>query len=70
MQPGEFVKYTIALSAIYYFNKFDRYTTEEKLKNLLNFAVPLGLLNRSAGLWDFHHFLRDVCLCVLSLGLS
>lgn len=43
-QPGELIKYTGCLAAIYYFNKFDLYSTKEKLLNALHFLVPLLLL--------------------------
>jgi cell division protein FtsW len=43
-QPGEFIKYTVCLSSIYYFNKFYDYTTKEKWLNSLHFVIPLILL--------------------------
>jgi cell division protein FtsW len=43
-QPGELIKYTVCLSAIYYFNKFDEYVTKEKWINSLHFFLPLTLL--------------------------
>lgn len=43
-QPGEFIKYTVCLSAIYFFNKFNEYTTKEKCLNSLHFIIPLVLL--------------------------
>ena len=43
-QPGEMMKYTACLAAIYYFNRFDFYTTKEKLWNSLHFLIPLILL--------------------------
>lgn len=43
-QPGEFIKYSLALSAVYFFNGWSSYTTDEKLKKSLSFIVPLCLL--------------------------
>ncbi len=43
-QPGEFVKYTACLSAIYFFNKFNEYTTKQKFLNSLHFIFPLAVL--------------------------
>lgn len=43
-QPGEFIKYTVALSAIYYFNKFNEYEIKQKLLCSLHFLLPLILL--------------------------
>ncbi|MFT6631575.1 MAG: cell division protein FtsW [Bacteriovoracaceae bacterium] len=43
-QPGEFIKYTVCLSAIYYFHKYYEYTTKEKWLNSLHFIIPLLLL--------------------------
>lgn len=44
LQPGEFVKYTVCLAAIYYFNNFYKYELKEKLLNTLHFLIPLVLL--------------------------
>lgn len=44
VQPGEFIKYTVCLSAIYFFNKFYSYTTKERCIYSLNFFIPLLLL--------------------------
>lgn len=43
-QPGEFVKYSVCLTAIHYFNHFSEYTNKEKLRNSLHFFIPLLLL--------------------------
>jgi cell division protein FtsW len=43
-QPGEFIKYTVCLAAIYYFNNFDRYELKQKFLNSLHFIIPLVLL--------------------------
>lgn len=43
-QPGEFVKYSICLTAIYYFNHYFTYTVKERFVNALHFLFPLGLL--------------------------
>ena len=43
-QPGEFIKYTVCLSAVYYFNHFFKYEMKEKLLNSLHFVIPLILL--------------------------
>lgn len=43
-QPGEMMKYTACLAAIYYFNRFDFYSLKEKLLNSLHFVIPLVLL--------------------------
>lgn len=43
-QPGEFIKYTLGLSAVYYFSKFYEYELRAKLLNALHFIFPLILL--------------------------
>ncbi len=43
-QPGEIVKYTVCMSAIYYFANFDRYETKQKIMHLGHFVLPLILL--------------------------
>lgn len=40
-QPGEFVKYTIALAAVHYFSKFADYDVKQRLLNSLHFLFPL-----------------------------
>lgn len=44
LQPGEIVKYSVCLAAIYYFQKFDKYSPKEKALHSLHFLVPLVLL--------------------------
>lgn len=44
IQPGEFVKYTLLFTAVYYFQKFNSYSMEERVKKSLAFIVPLGIL--------------------------
>lgn len=44
IQPGEFVKYTLLFTAVYYFQKFNTYSIEERAKKALSFIVPLGIL--------------------------
>lgn len=44
VQPGEFVKYTVMLSAVLYFNNFRKYTKNDKLLYSLNMIVPLLFL--------------------------
>ncbi len=43
-QPGEFIKYTACLSAIYFFNKYKEYTPRERYLYSLNFIIPLLVL--------------------------
>lgn len=44
LQPGEFVKYTILLSSLYYFENFSRIDQKQKIKHGLSLLVPLALL--------------------------
>lgn len=44
VQPGEIVKYTVCLAAIYYFSKFEKYSPKEKSLYSLQFLIPLALL--------------------------
>ena len=44
IQPGEFVKYTLLFTAVYYFQRFNKYSIEERAKKSLAFIVPLGIL--------------------------
>lgn len=68
-QPGEFIKYTVALSAVYYFSKFNIYTAKERCLHSLQFIVPLilliiqpdfGTFSISAILIAFACFLSDI----------
>lgn len=43
-QPGEFIKYTVCITAVYYFNNFDKYELKEKLINSLQLILPLIVL--------------------------
>ena len=43
VQPGEFVKYTVMISAICYFNNFSKYTRNDRLLYSLNLVIPLAL---------------------------
>lgn len=43
-QPGEFVKYSLAISAVFFFNSFNSYSKEQRLKKSASFLVPLLLL--------------------------
>ena len=43
-QPGEFIKYSVCLSSIYYFNKFSYYSNRERAFHSLHFFIPLLLL--------------------------
>ena len=44
IQPGEFVKYTVLLSAVHYFTNFKKYTKNDKMLYSLHMLIPLGLL--------------------------
>lgn len=44
LQPGEFVKYTVLLSAVYYFTNLKNYTKNDKILYSLHLVLPLGLL--------------------------
>lgn len=44
IQPGEFVKYTVMVAAISYFNNWLKYSRNDKLLYALNLVVPLGVL--------------------------
>ncbi len=43
-QPGEIVKYSVCLTAIFYFNHYYKYSIKERLLNSLHFLIPLVLL--------------------------
>lgn len=43
-QPGEFVKYTVMLASLYYFENFFHFTFKEKIQFALALAAPLFLL--------------------------
>lgn len=44
LQPGEFVKYTVLLSSVYYFTNLKNYSKNDKLLYSLHLIVPLLLL--------------------------
>ncbi len=60
-QPGEMMKYTACLTAIYYFNRFDFYSTKEKFLNSLHFIVPMLLLLAQPDFGSFSIIAIIVC---------
>lgn len=44
LQPGEFVKYTVLLSSVYFFHRFNLMDRNTRLKKLALLLIPLGLL--------------------------
>lgn len=44
LQPGEFVKYSVLLCSIYYFENFFRFELKDRIKNTLFLLAPLILL--------------------------
>jgi cell division protein FtsW len=44
IQPGEFVKYSVMIAAIRYFNSWSKYTNNDRLLYALNLIVPLLVL--------------------------
>lgn len=44
VQPGEFIKYTVMLCAVCYFNNFTKYSRNDKLLYSLNMSLPLIFL--------------------------
>lgn len=43
-QPGEFIKYTVAFSSVYYFYHYSAYELKQRLLGALHFVIPLILL--------------------------
>ncbi len=44
LQPGELVKYTVAMSAIYFFEKWQKNSPKQRGIESLHFFIPLGFL--------------------------
>jgi len=44
LQPGEFIKYTILIAAIYYFNNFKKYNRNDRIFYAMNLVAPLFVL--------------------------
>mgnify|MGYP000731021173 CR=1 FL=1 len=44
IQPGEFVKYSVMLAAIYFFNEFSKMQKEQRYKSLVSLLAPIVLL--------------------------
>jgi cell division protein FtsW len=44
LQPGEFVKYTVLLSAVYFFTNLKNYSRNDKILYSMHLIIPLGLL--------------------------
>lgn len=44
IQPGEFIKYTVMIASIKYFNNWVKYTSNDRMLYALNLVVPLGIL--------------------------
>lgn len=66
-QPGEFIKYTLALGAVCYFNEWTKYSIEERAKKSLSFIVPLLLLILQP---DFGTFTISAVLIAFACFLS
>lgn len=43
LQPGEFLKYTLMLAAIKYFESFDRYSAKQRVLYLIGLVYPLAV---------------------------
>ncbi|MDH5413802.1 MAG: putative lipid II flippase FtsW [Flavobacteriaceae bacterium] len=67
MQPGEIIKYTVALSAVLYFNSFEIYSKREKWLYALNFFVPLAILISQP---DFGTFTITIILIAFACFVS
>lgn len=66
-QPGELIKYTVSLSAVFFFNKYTTYTRNEKMLFSLNFIIPLALLVAQPDFGTFGISLMLICFsCFLS----
>lgn len=66
-QPGELVKITMCLTAIYYFNKFNEMSVKQRLWQSLHFFIPLGLLVLQP---DFGTFFISSALIAFACFLS
>lgn len=67
LQPGEFIKYTVALTAVYYFNKFSDYAPKQRLLGCLHFVLPLGFLITQP---DFGTFMITFLLITFACFIS
>jgi cell division protein FtsW len=67
VQPGEFIKYTILLTSISFFNNFKSYTVDERWKKLGIMVAPLLLLIAQP---DFGTFSISVALIMFSCFMS
>ncbi len=67
LQPGEFVKYSIILAAIKYFENFNLYPTKEKAINSLGLILPLLIFLKQP---DFGTFAISSLLLVFIAYLS
>ncbi|MCT4642512.1 MAG: putative lipid II flippase FtsW [Bacteriovoracaceae bacterium] len=86
LQPGEFVKYTIVFSAIYFFNNYKKYSRNDLILYSMQLLVPLtilivqpdfGTFTISAILIAFACFLSDFsrkyfysAICVGAIAIS
>jgi cell division protein FtsW len=66
-QPGELIKYTLCLTAIYYFHKYFQYTVKQRLLGTLHFFIPLTLLVLQP---DFGTFSISAILILFACFLS
>lgn len=66
-QPGELIKYTLCLTAIYYFHKYYQYTVKQRLLGTLHFFIPLTLLVLQP---DFGTFSISAILILFACFLS
>lgn len=67
LQPGEFVKYSLAISAVYFFNSWSASGAEDRLKKSASFLVPLAILISQP---DFGTFTISVVMIAFACFLS
>lgn len=67
MQPGEFIKYSIMLSATKYFSYFDTYSKNEKWLYFFNLLVPLIILIVQP---DFGSFSISIAIIMFACFMS
>src|SRR5690606_7531585 len=67
LQPGEFIKYSLAICAVYYFNGWNNFTREERLKKCVAFIAPLAILISQP---DFGTFTISLVLIAFGCFLS
>ena len=70
LQPGEIVKFTVILSALTFFENWNKMDTKERLKHGGTLFLHFGTFNKTARLWNFFYLFRHDLICLFHEFIS